>query len=126
MRPTPTWRKSSHSDETGGACVELAQLSGAIGVRDSKAPDAGHLVLPRQGFATLAQVLRHELPHHASRTHTTTQWRKSARSEDHGNCVELARLVGGVGVRVSTDADAGHLILTRRAFASLTAQAKRD
>ncbi|MFG1857932.1 DUF397 domain-containing protein [Actinomadura geliboluensis] len=28
MRPTPTWRKSSHSDETGGQCVELARLAG--------------------------------------------------------------------------------------------------
>ncbi|MEV4675444.1 DUF397 domain-containing protein [Actinomadura sp. NPDC049382] len=56
----------------------------------------------------------------------TTQWRKSTRSDDHGNCVELARLAGGVGVRDSKDADAGHLILTRRAFASLIAQAKRD
>jgi hypothetical protein len=49
----PAWRTSSHSDETGGQCVELAALTGGIGVRDSKAPDVGHLVLTPQAFAAL-------------------------------------------------------------------------
>ncbi|MFB4300826.1 DUF397 domain-containing protein [Actinomadura sp. NTSP31] len=40
-----TWRKSSRSDETGGQCVELARLSHAVCVRDSKDPAAGHLQL---------------------------------------------------------------------------------
>lgn len=59
-----TWRKSSHSDETGGACVELAQLGGVVGLRDSKAPNNGHLTLTPQAFATLIiQAKRDELPH---------------------------------------------------------------
>lgn len=57
-----TWRKSSHSDETGGQCVELARLSYGVGVRDSKAPWAGHLELPRRSFAALLDHLRHERP----------------------------------------------------------------
>jgi hypothetical protein len=39
-----TWRKSSYSNGSGGSCVEIAVLSGAIGehdvaVRDSKDPN---------------------------------------------------------------------------------------
>ncbi|MFJ9617855.1 DUF397 domain-containing protein [Streptomyces noursei] len=30
------WFKSSYSNDTGGACVEIADLSGQIGIRDSK------------------------------------------------------------------------------------------
>ncbi|POM27157.1 hypothetical protein BTM25_15680 [Actinomadura rubteroloni] len=48
------WRKSSRSEgSVNGACVELAGLSGVVGVRDSKNPDAGHLTLPRETFAAL-------------------------------------------------------------------------
>lgn len=48
-----TWRKSSHSDETGGACVELARFPEAIAIRDSKAPHSGRLTLTPQAFASL-------------------------------------------------------------------------
>ncbi|WP_192758013.1 DUF397 domain-containing protein [Actinomadura algeriensis] len=42
----PVWRKSSRSAEgTSGQCVELAALAGGVGVRDSKDPDGGRLVL---------------------------------------------------------------------------------
>ncbi|WP_067451861.1 DUF397 domain-containing protein [Actinomadura macra] len=47
------WRKSTYSDETGGQCVEVAQLPGAVGLRDSKAPDDSLLTLTPQAFATL-------------------------------------------------------------------------
>ncbi|MFC5747320.1 DUF397 domain-containing protein [Actinomadura rugatobispora] len=59
-----TWRKSSHSGGTTAQsdCVELARLSGAVGVRDSKAPEAGHLALTAEAFARLvARVRRDEL-----------------------------------------------------------------
>ncbi|MFC9970092.1 DUF397 domain-containing protein [Spirillospora sp. NPDC127200] len=49
------WRKSSYSDQGGGTCVELAALRTAIGLRDSKNPGQGHIVLPRE---SLAAVLR--------------------------------------------------------------------
>jgi hypothetical protein len=53
-----TWRKSSHSDETGGHCVEVAHLSDAIGIRDSKAPEGEQLELPVRLFATLLDDLK--------------------------------------------------------------------
>ncbi|MBE1530878.1 DUF397 domain-containing protein [Actinomadura algeriensis] len=37
------WRKSSHSDHQGGECIEVADLSAVIGVRDSKDPDGPKL-----------------------------------------------------------------------------------
>lgn len=39
------WRKSSYSSANGN-CVEVANASSTVGVRDSKAPTAGHLTLP--------------------------------------------------------------------------------
>ena len=52
--PTVRWRKSSHSGDTGGECVEIAALpTGVIGVRDSKNPDGPHLTLSRHAFRTL-------------------------------------------------------------------------
>ena len=33
------WRRSTHSDSSGGNCVELAGLPAEIAVRDSKDPD---------------------------------------------------------------------------------------
>ena len=60
---SPAWRKSSHtSDGTSGQCVELAALGSAVGIRDSKAPDAGHLTISIDVFADLlARVKRGEL-----------------------------------------------------------------
>jgi len=30
------WKKSSHSDSQGGSCVEIADLTAQVGIRDSK------------------------------------------------------------------------------------------
>lgn len=63
MTTSPVWRKSKRS--TGGTseqCVELAQLPTGIGLRDSKAPDTGHLVLTPHAFATLVQHMKHGEP----------------------------------------------------------------
>ncbi|GAA0557672.1 DUF397 domain-containing protein [Actinomadura livida] len=54
----PTWRKSSHSGGNEGNCVEIAILNDHVGVRDSKAPETGHLNLTRQHFAALLTHLR--------------------------------------------------------------------
>ncbi|WUH98950.1 DUF397 domain-containing protein [Spirillospora sp. NBC_00431] len=63
----PVWRKSSRSGSGaagGQECVEVAKLPHAIGMRDSKAPDSGYLVLTSQTFATLLNQAKHgELPH---------------------------------------------------------------
>ncbi|SNS22119.1 DUF397 domain-containing protein [Actinomadura mexicana] len=53
-------------------------------------------------------------------------WRKSTRSEDHGNCVELAALPHAVAIRDSKAPGAGHLALTPQAFADLLTRAKLD
>lgn len=48
------WRKSSRSSEAQSAdCVELAQLMGTVGIRDSKSPEAGNLALEPERFAAL-------------------------------------------------------------------------
>ncbi|WP_083733986.1 DUF397 domain-containing protein [Actinomadura sp. CNU-125] len=57
------WRKSSHSG--GGnddACVELANLEGNVGVRDSKDPEGPRLGFSRDDFGgLLARIRRGEL-----------------------------------------------------------------
>ncbi|QFG24623.1 DUF397 domain-containing protein [Actinomadura sp. WMMB 499] len=57
------WKKSTHSADSGQeGCVELARLSPSVGVRDSKAPEAGHLALSPAELAELvARVKRGEL-----------------------------------------------------------------
>lgn len=40
------WRKSTYSSSSGGNCVEVASLPGAVAVRDSKDPDGGALTFP--------------------------------------------------------------------------------
>lgn len=54
MTNPPVWRKSSRSTQgTSEQCVELAALLHAVAIRDSKAPDAGHLALTPRAFTDL-------------------------------------------------------------------------
>lgn len=57
-----TWRRSSYSGSGGtggGDCVEAARLdSGQFGLRDSKNPGAGTLVLPHTGMSALLSEIR--------------------------------------------------------------------
>ena len=56
--PGLQWRKSSHSGHDGGDCVEVAEMSGGIAVRDSKNP-AGHMHLfDKAAFHALTRSLR--------------------------------------------------------------------
>jgi hypothetical protein len=51
---SPKWRKSSRSTGgTSGECVELARLGAGVGIRDSKAPEAGHLTVTPKTVASL-------------------------------------------------------------------------
>lgn len=43
-RSRAAWRKSTRSNGSGGACVEVAKIGAAIAVRDSKDPDGPRLV----------------------------------------------------------------------------------
>lgn len=53
------WRKARRSGGQGDACVEVARFPGGIGIRDSKAPDAGHFTLTPHAFHTLLNNLKH-------------------------------------------------------------------
>lgn len=55
-----------------------------------------------------------------------TAWRKSSYSQTHGtsDCVELAVLGRGVGVRDSKDASGPCLFIAREYFAELVARVK--
>ena len=52
------WRKASRSSSNGGACVELASLSGIVAVRDSKNPDGPRIMLSRSVFAALITAVK--------------------------------------------------------------------
>ncbi|MBD2897291.1 hypothetical protein amrb99_62500 [Actinomadura sp. RB99] len=56
--PQRLWRKSTYSGGVENNCVEISVLDGRIGVRDSKAPAAGHLTLTRRDFADFLAHLR--------------------------------------------------------------------
>ncbi|MEU8350823.1 MULTISPECIES: DUF397 domain-containing protein [unclassified Streptomyces] len=50
------WRKSSHSNEAGGECVEVADVDGIVAVRDSKFPDGPALALSPAAFAAFVRA----------------------------------------------------------------------
>ncbi|TYB48694.1 DUF397 domain-containing protein [Actinomadura chibensis] len=52
------WRKSSRSNTSGEECVEVAALVEGCGIRDSKAPEAGHLAVSIEGFARLVVAVK--------------------------------------------------------------------
>ncbi|WP_301174414.1 DUF397 domain-containing protein [Actinomadura geliboluensis] len=55
------WRRSTHSGGVDDkACVELGRLASGTGngVRDSKAPDGGHLTLSGAQFAVLIEQVK--------------------------------------------------------------------
>ena len=53
--PTPAlWRKSSFSNSQA-ACVEVADLAGTIGVRDSKAPAGTVLTFPAAAWSAFTE-----------------------------------------------------------------------
>ncbi|MER7988352.1 DUF397 domain-containing protein [Streptomyces noursei] len=64
MRHTPElstalWRKSSYSNASGGACVEIADhFPGIVPIRDSKTPDGPALVVPTSAWTAFVQTLK--------------------------------------------------------------------
>jgi hypothetical protein len=52
------WRKAKRSGENGGACVELAHLSGGVAIRDSKDPAGPKIFMTRADFRGLAQAIK--------------------------------------------------------------------
>lgn len=56
----PKFRKSSYSGE-GGQCVEVADSSVGVVVRDSKMPDGSTVVIPAREFAAFLRELRRSM-----------------------------------------------------------------
>ncbi|TMQ92130.1 DUF397 domain-containing protein [Actinomadura soli] len=57
---------------------------------------------------------------------TRQSWRKSSHSgTQQGDCVEVADLIPGIGIRDSKDPDLGHLTLTSESFAGLIRSLKQ-
>lgn len=52
------WRKSSRSNSSGDACVELAGLPSAVAVRDSKHPHSGVLEFTQQEWRVFTDSLK--------------------------------------------------------------------
>ncbi len=52
------WRKSSRSSGGGSNCVEIAQLSGHIAIRDSKNPEDAALIVTSAVFRELTGGIR--------------------------------------------------------------------
>jgi hypothetical protein len=53
------WRKSSRSNGASGACVEVADnLSGVVGVRDSKDPTGPALAFAPQAWRSFVRQVR--------------------------------------------------------------------
>ncbi|MER7562987.1 DUF397 domain-containing protein [Streptomyces sp. NPDC097941] len=46
------WRKSSYSSDQGGECVEIAETTSAVSVRDSKTPAGPILTVAPATFST--------------------------------------------------------------------------
>lgn len=61
-----SWRRPSRSGTSGQSnCVEVARLSGAIGIRDSKNPSGPRVTLSADDFRLLAAHIRrgtHDAP----------------------------------------------------------------
>ena len=54
-----TWKKSSRSDVSGGVhCVEVARADGGVGVRDSKKPSSGSLLVHASDWLALTSAIK--------------------------------------------------------------------
>ncbi|MFI6287470.1 DUF397 domain-containing protein [Streptomyces sp. NPDC051018] len=65
MRPIDvtalSWRKSSHSNQDGGACVEVSDdVTAAVPVRDSKNPSGPVLVFPADGWSYFITAVKND------------------------------------------------------------------
>ncbi|MFD9715671.1 DUF397 domain-containing protein [Streptomyces sp. NPDC059076] len=57
LAPESAWRKSSYSDGTGNCCVEIAHLTGQVGIRDSKDQQGPALLVPATTWNTFVAFI---------------------------------------------------------------------
>jgi hypothetical protein len=58
VAPESAWFKSSYSNDTGGSCVEIANLTSQVGIRDSKDKTGPALVVPATAWSSLVALVR--------------------------------------------------------------------
>lgn len=60
VAPESAWFKSSYSQETANACIEVADLAptGQVAVRDSKDKAGPALLFPTESFAAFVAAVR--------------------------------------------------------------------
>ena len=56
--PSAVWRKSSYSNQNGGNCLEMADGSRRVAVRDSKNPDGAALLVPSGAWRAFVRRVR--------------------------------------------------------------------
>ncbi|WP_084643400.1 DUF397 domain-containing protein [Actinoalloteichus hymeniacidonis] len=53
-------------------------------------------------------------------------WRKSGRSQNTTNCIEIGRVPGFVGIRDTKDRSRGTVVVGERAFTAFLTRSKAD
>ncbi|MDL4816271.1 DUF397 domain-containing protein [Actinomadura opuntiae] len=102
------WRKSSHSDSSGGSCVEVGFLA-AVQWKKSTYSDSSGAECVEVAFVNSVR----------------SEWRKSSHSDNTGGqCVEVADLTSAVAVRDSKDPDGPKLVFGASAWATFATRAK--
>ncbi|GGW35141.1 DUF397 domain-containing protein [Streptomyces griseoloalbus] len=56
MNTSESWRKSSYSGAEGGECIEVAETSDAVWVRDSKRPAEARLSFGAKAWAGFVRM----------------------------------------------------------------------
>lgn len=57
VAPESAWFKSSYSNDSGGACVEIAGLTSLVGIRDSKDKTGPALVVPATAWSSFVELV---------------------------------------------------------------------
>ncbi|MFI1400512.1 DUF397 domain-containing protein [Streptomyces sp. NPDC020681] len=61
MAEESAWFKSSYSDSQGGSCVEVAAVTGNVGVRDSKDKQGPAFVVSSSAWSSFVELARSEV-----------------------------------------------------------------
>ncbi|GGX51733.1 DUF397 domain-containing protein [Streptomyces noursei] len=58
LAPESAWFKSSYSNDTGGNCIEVTDLTNQVGIRDSKDKSGPALVVPAAAWSSFVGLVR--------------------------------------------------------------------